>query len=70
MYEIDANTIETMKRYNVSDRLPVVTHCAHPVLLKGGSLLNVGLGPTLTGMNYVLFEFPGLDSKQLSLIQD
>ena len=69
MYQIDSKTIETLQRYNVSDHLPVVTHCAHPVFFKNGTLLNVGLGPSLTGMNYVLFEYPGRQIKKIKVNQ-
>jgi hypothetical protein len=59
MHEIDSQTIETRSKYNVSDHLPIVSHCAHPNILNNGTILNVGLASSLTGMNYVLFEFPG-----------
>lgn len=59
MHEIDTTSIETLSKFNVNDRIPVVTHCAHPIILTDGTILNVGLAPSLTGMNYVLFEFPG-----------
>jgi hypothetical protein len=59
MHEIDSTTIETRTKFNVSEHLPVVTHCAHPITLTDGSLINVGLGSSLTGMHYVIFEFPG-----------
>jgi len=59
MHEIDQVTIETRSQFNTSDHLPVVTHCAHPVLLSDGTIYNIGLNAGLTGMNYVLFEFPG-----------
>ena len=65
MHEIDVKTIETCSKFNVSDHLPVVTHCAHPVLLNDGTVLNVGLASSLTGMHYVVFEFPGLPSNSL-----
>jgi hypothetical protein len=60
MHEIDSKTIETCSKFNISEHLPVVSHCAHPVILNNGTILNVGLASSLTGMNYVLFEFPGL----------
>ena len=63
MHEIDVKTIETRSKFNVSNQLPVVTHCAHPVLLNNGTLLNVGLASSLTGMHYVVFEFPSLSTK-------
>ena len=65
MHEIDVHTIETCSKFNVSDHLPVVTHCAHPVLLNNGTLLNVGLTSSLTGMHYVVFEFPGLPPQRI-----
>ncbi|CAF0942936.1 unnamed protein product [Rotaria sordida] len=60
MHEIDAKTIETCSKFNVSDHISIVSHCAHPIILDDGTILNVGLSPSLMGMNYVLFEFPGL----------
>jgi len=60
MHEIDSKTIETCSKFNISEHLPVVSHCAHPVILNNGTILNVGLSSSLTGMNYVVFEFPGL----------
>jgi hypothetical protein len=66
MHEIDSKTIETRSKFNVSEHLPVVSHSAHPAILNDGTILNVGLASSLTGMNYVLFEFPGLrDKRQL-----
>ncbi|UJR25603.1 hypothetical protein I4U23_006947 [Adineta vaga] len=59
MHEIDPNTIETCSKFNVSEHLPVVSHCGHAVILNDGTVLNIGLSSSLTGMNYVLFEFPG-----------
>lgn len=58
MHEIDSETIKTCSKFNVGEYLPVVSHCAHPVHLNDGTILNVGLSSSLTGMNYVLFEFP------------
>lgn len=60
MHQVDPETIETRDNFNVSDYLPVVTHCAHPALLNDGTIINVGLGSSFMGMNYVLFEFPGI----------
>ena len=60
MHEIDSVTIETRSKFNTSEYLPVVSHCAHPVILNDGTILNVGLSTSLMGMYYVLFEFPGL----------
>lgn len=65
MHEIDAETIETRSKFIVSQHLPVMSHCAHPVLLNDGTVLNIGLGSSLMGMNYVLFEFPGLKEKSV-----
>ena len=59
MHEIDAKTIETCSKFNVSEYLPIVSHCAHPIILNDRRILNVGLASSITGMNYVLFEFPG-----------
>jgi carotenoid cleavage dioxygenase-like enzyme len=59
MHEIDSTTIETCSKFNAAEHLPVVSHCAHPIILPDGTILNVGLASGLTGMNYVLFEFPG-----------
>lgn len=59
MHEVDSTSIETRTKFNVSEYLPVVTHCAHPVVLNDGKVINVGLGSSLTGMNYIVFEFPG-----------
>ena len=68
MHEIDSETIETCEKFNTSEHLSIVSHCAHPVILNGGTILNVGLAPGLTGMNYVLFEFPGLfPQKKMSI---
>lgn len=58
MHEIDCVTIETRSKFNTSDYLSIVSHCAHPVILPDGTILNVGLNAGLTGMNYVLFEYP------------
>ena len=60
MYEIDSKTIETRSKFNVDKYASIVCHCAHPVILSNGTILNVGLTPSLMGMSYVLFEFPGL----------
>lgn len=65
MHEIDPKTIETCSKFNVSEHLPIVTHCAHPVILNDGTILNVGLSSSITGMNYVLFEFPGFSNLNL-----
>ncbi|CAF1013350.1 unnamed protein product [Adineta steineri] len=62
MHEIDSKTIETCSKFNVSEHLPIVSHCAHAVILNDGTILNVGLASSLTGMNYVLFEFPGFSN--------
>ena len=59
MHEIDSTTIETRSRFTVSQHLPVISHCAHPAILRDGTILNVGLASSLMGLNYVLFEFPG-----------
>ncbi len=59
MHEIDSETITTCSKFNTSEHLPVVSHCAHPVILNDGTILNVGLSSSLMGMHYVLFEFPG-----------
>lgn len=60
MHEIDSKTIETRSTYNVREHVPIVCHCAHAVVLNDGTVFNVGLASSLTGMNYVLFEYPGL----------
>ncbi|CAF3334375.1 unnamed protein product [Rotaria socialis] len=59
MHEIDPKTIETRSTFNVSEHVPIFSHCAHPVILRDGTILNVGLAASFMGMNYVLFEFPG-----------
>lgn len=59
MHEIDSETIETRSKINVSEHVNIVTHCAHPVVLNDGTLINVGLSSSFTGMSYVVFEFPG-----------
>ena len=59
MHEIDSRTLETCSKFNISERMSIVSHCAHPVILNDKTILNVGLASSLTGMNYVVFEFPG-----------
>ena len=65
MHEIDSNTIETRSKFKTNEHLPIVSHCAHPNILSDGTILNVGLASSLTGMNYVLFQFPGLINKRI-----
>ncbi|CAF2314857.1 unnamed protein product [Rotaria sp. Silwood2] len=62
MHQIDSKTIETRSKFDVSDNISIVSHCAHPIILNDGKILNVGLSPSLIGMNYVLFEFPGFSN--------
>ncbi|CAF0916761.1 unnamed protein product [Adineta ricciae] len=59
MHEIDPDSVETVSKFHVGEHVPIVSHCGHAVVLNDGTVLNVGLSSGLTGMNYVIFEFPG-----------
>ena len=65
MHEIDSETIETRSKFKTNEHLPIVSHCAHPNILNDGTILNVGLASGLTGMNYVLFQFPGTVNQRM-----
>ena len=67
MHEIDPKTIETLSKFNVSEHIPIFSHCAHPVILHDGTIVNVGLAASFMGMNYVVFEFPGLEKYQIKI---
>ncbi|XP_070494160.1 carotenoid isomerooxygenase-like isoform X2 [Chironomus tepperi] len=58
IHKIDIDTLDTIERMNLHERIGIVNHTSHPHVMNDGSVYNVGLTITKSGPAYGVLHFP------------
>ncbi|RZF31954.1 hypothetical protein LSTR_LSTR012424 [Laodelphax striatellus] len=58
IHRIDAETLDTLERVNISEHVNVVNHTSHPHVMDDGTVYNVGVGLNFCGPCFNIVKFP------------
>lgn len=58
IHRIDSETLETKEKVNIGEYVSIVNHTSHPHVLKSGTVYNLGMSVSSTGIYHNIVEFP------------
>lgn len=59
IHQISAETLDTLGKVNLHEKLGIVNHTSHPHVMEDGTVYNLGLAVTKSGPAYNIICFPG-----------
>ncbi|XP_056646620.1 carotenoid isomerooxygenase [Diorhabda sublineata] len=58
IHRIDSETLETKEKVNIGEYVSIVNHTSHPHVLKSGTVYNLGMSISSSGIYHNIVEFP------------
>lgn len=58
IHKFDPETLETLDKVNLQDKIGIVNHTSHPHVMSDGSVYNLGMSVTKSGPAYNIIYFP------------